>query len=237
MLRLASMIVLLIPAWAAAEAPKPIAVTLQWSIALDAAGAIESIEPIDSKLHPQLAERIEPSIKSWHFTAGKIDGKPEPTQTTLTVHVDLEPLADGNYGVYLRKAGTGPRYEHLSAPEYPEAAKAIRRSAAVLLDVVYDADGHIVEAKPIEGGEPKSRGDFDRAAVAAVKRWTFTPESIAGHGVPGKARVPICFAATQSQRGQCRWNSPDTHVALDADQPLALGSVVHLETDIAGRMP
>jgi hypothetical protein len=95
--------------------------------------------------------------------------------------------------------------------------------------------GRVVEAEPIAGGEPKPTHAFEHAAIVAVKHWTFVSETIAGHGVAGKARVPLCFDPTPEPRDRCRWVSPETNQPLDADRPLALESVVHLETEVAGR--
>jgi hypothetical protein len=39
---------------------------------------------------PTIRQQIEPTVRSWHFTPGKVDGRPEPTRTTLIVGVALE---------------------------------------------------------------------------------------------------------------------------------------------------
>lgn len=225
-------ILLSIPlAAAAADAERPVDATLVWSVALDATGAIASLQPAESA-NAALYQRLETSVRTWHFTPGKVDGAPAPAQTTLTVHITMEPV-DGGYHLHLRHAETGVRYGTMIAPKYPDGALTSHRGGAVLLEVHYDADGHVIDANPIEGGEPKPGSDIERAAVVAVKRWTFTPEMIAGHGVAGAAKVPLCFNAPPA-RENCRWIDPATNAPIEADHPLTQNSIVSLQGKVSG---
>jgi len=105
-----------------------------------------------------------------------------------------------------------------------------------MLRVHYGADGHIVDAEPIDGGEPKAGSDIVRTAVAAVKQWTVKPEMIAGHGLAGEAKIPLCFSLPQKEY-TCRFTDPDSKRVLDGDHAiLAVNSVVRLETDVAGQV-
>ena len=79
----------------------------------------------------------------------------------------------------------------------------------------------------------KPGNDIVSAAIIAVKHWTFTPERIAGRGIAGAARVPLCFDAPPA-RMVCRWNDPTSNAPIAADHPVSLISVVHLEGDVAG---
>jgi len=216
-------------AFAGAAAPKPIDLTMSWSLSLDASGAITALAPT-VQTNQELYQRLEPSIRKWQFTTGKVDGKPAPAQTTLTVHITLEP-ADGLYRVRVRDAATGPRYATMTPPKYPDGALVSRRGGAVMLEVDYDAAGNVTSAKPIDGGLPKAGSDIERAAALAVKHWTFTPETIAGHGLAGVVRVPLCFSAHPGGENACRWRVDGVEVALDTQSLVAMNSVVHLETD------
>jgi len=135
---------------AGAAAPKPIDLTMSWSLSLDASGAITALAPT-VQTNQELYQRLEPSIRKWQFTTGKVNGKPAPAQTTLTVHITLEP-ADGLYRVRVRDAATGPRYATMTPPKYPDGALVSRRGGAVMLEVDYDAAGNVTSAKPIDGG-------------------------------------------------------------------------------------
>lgn len=214
---------------AAQRTPKPVDLTLSWSVSLDASGAITSLQPTVQS-NAGIYQRLEPAVRKWHFTTGKVNGKPAPAETTLTLNITLAPV-DGFYRVRVRGVGTGARYATTTEPKYPEGAVVSKRGGAVLLEVHYDAAGNVTSAKPIDGGVPKAGNDIEHAAVAAVKHWTFTPEKIAGHGLAGVAHVPLCFSAHTGADDLCRWHVGDADVELDTKSPLAMNSVVHLETD------
>ena len=57
---------------------------------LDADGKINSMEPVDPRYLPEVRKQIEPIVRAWHFTPGKLDGRPAPTETTLGVSVAFE---------------------------------------------------------------------------------------------------------------------------------------------------
>jgi TonB family protein len=236
MARVSAVLGLMCLMWASAAhagAGKPVDLTMSWSVALDASGAITSLTPTQTT-NPGLYQRLEPAIRKWHFTTGKVKGVPVASETTLTLHVTLEPV-DGFYRVRLRDAGTGARYATMTPPKYPDDAVTSKRGGAVMLEVRYDASGKVTNAVVVEGGLPKPGNDIERAAVAAVKHWTFTPESIGGHGVAGIARVPMCFSAREGTDNACRWRVGESEVSLDTNTPLVMNSVVHLETEVAGR--
>jgi len=218
---------------ACAAAPqKSVDLTMSWRVSLDAKGAITSLEPADAS-NPGLYQRLGPEIRKWHFATGKVRGVPAPAETTLTVQITLQPV-DGFYRVLLRSAGTGARYATVTTPKYPDGAMMSKRGGAVLLEVHYDAKGNVTEVSLLEGGLPKPGSDIERSAIAAVKHWTFTPESIAGHGIAGVVRVPVCFSARPGAENTCRWKVGGSDVPLDTKMPIAMNSVVHLETEIAG---
>jgi TonB family protein len=54
------------------------------------------------------------------------------------------------------------------APIYPEIAKRMRISGDVKLEVTVDADGKVIDAKPVSGN-----GMLSAAAQDAVRKWRF----------------------------------------------------------------
>jgi TonB family protein len=54
------------------------------------------------------------------------------------------------------------------APVYPEIAKRMRVSGVVRLEVTVDAEGRVLEVKPVSGNQMLSG-----AAQEAVKKWKF----------------------------------------------------------------
>lgn len=232
--RIVMLMIWLAPALAVAAQQPPPDVFLSWSVGLDEKGTITSLEAVSPEYMPALQTRLEPAIRTWHFTTGKINGQPAPTQTTLTLKLAFEPAGDGDYRVRLRNLGTGPTYGHIVQPHYPDFALQAHRGGAVMLKVDYDADGRITSATPVEGGSPKPTIDLIKSATIAVKQWTFKPERIAGHGVPGKALVPVCFAISARQQRSCLWKRDGEDKPLDSDRPIALSSVVGIDTNLVG---
>lgn len=221
-----------IPLLASASVPdKPADFTMSWVVTIDRDGKLGAMTPTGDG-NRDLYQRLEAGIrKYWLFKPGKVDGKAETTETTLTVHASLEP-ADGAYRVRVREAETGPRYDRIVAPRYPDDALMARRGGGVLIEVEYDATGNVTGAKSIAGGEPKPGHDVERAAAIAVRQWKLKPETIGGHGLAGKALVPLCFAPTPAAPKNCRWETGATKKPLDADRPLALSSVTEVATDV-----
>lgn len=224
-----------IPMLASAAGPtRPVDLTMSWIVTVDKDGKLGAMTPTEDR-NKGLYQRLEAGIrKYWVFQPGKVNGKPEATDTTLTVHATLEPV-DSFYRVRVRDAETGPRYDKIVAPKYPDDALMSRRGGGVLLEVKYDATGKITDAKSIAGGEPKPGPDVDRAAVIAVKQWMFKPETVGGHGLAGKALVPLCFAPVPAMQKNCRWETAQTKKPLDADRPLALSSALHIDTDVTAQ--
>jgi len=225
---------LLAPVVTRAAPEQPPDVCLSWSVGLDEKGTITSLEAVNPEYMPALQTRLEPAIRTWHFTTGKINGQPAPTQTTLTLNLGFEPASDGDYRVRLRSLGTGPTYGHVVQPRYGDFALKAHRGGAVMLKVDYDAGGRITSATPVEGGSPKPTIDLIQSATIAVKKWTFKPERIAGHGVPGRALVPVCFSISARQQRSCLWKRDGEDKPLDSDRPIALSSVVGIDTNLVG---
>jgi TonB family protein len=228
---LTGMSLLAIPVLAlAAGRPRPVDLTMSWILTLDKTGAIKSMQATETK-NAGLYQRLETGIrKYWKFVPNKIKGNAGDIQTTLTVHSTLEPV-DGFYAVRVHDASTGARYASMIPAPQPVKAQG---AAGVLLDVSYDASGRVTTAKAVAGGSPKAGGDAERAAIAAVKQWTFKPETVGGKAVAGKVRVPVCLAAPAMQKA-CGFVSPETKKAIDAERPQGLRSVVRIETDVTTR--
>jgi len=90
-------------------------------------------------------------------------------------------------------ASAVPRYRSNPPPEYPPEARARHQEGVVLLDVEVGADGRTAEV-----GVKQSSGfpSLDRAAVSAVRRWTFEPARTAGLPVASRVEIPIRFDLT-----------------------------------------
>jgi periplasmic protein TonB len=60
-------------------------------------------------------------------------------------------------------------------PEFPAEAKATGKEGLVILKIVVDAEGEVIQVKVMRGDEP-----FVTAAVSAVKTWRYKPALVEG---------------------------------------------------------
>jgi periplasmic protein TonB len=95
-------------------------------------------------------------------------------------------------GPTAKKVGpnTSIRVRSNPAPTYPAAARQARQEGTVTLDVQVSAAG-----VPVSVNLAKSSGftALDQAAITAVRRWSFTPATVAGTATSGRVRVPVRF--------------------------------------------
>ena len=211
---------------------------IKWVLSLDADGKIQSLEPIDRDYLPEVRNQIEPVVRTWHFTPGKIDGRPAATETTLwvTVSFEAESTNSAKYQARIASASTGPRFQHVVAPSYPSAAQHAQKEGEVMLWITFDAEGHVTSAKsyPEMSADHVSPMLVD-AAMDAVRKWTFRTETVAGHGIASEALVPFCFKLGS---GECHWKPRPNKRPFHSGEAVALSSVVGLETgDEARQLP
>jgi hypothetical protein len=83
-------LLLILPVTSYGDVAKMVDGRIHWNLSLDSEGRIADLSPIDVDYLPTIRQQIEPTVRSWHFTPGKVDGRPEPTRTTLIVGVALE---------------------------------------------------------------------------------------------------------------------------------------------------
>jgi TonB family protein len=210
-------------------------VWIKWNLSLDSEGRIVDLSPIDMDYLPTVRQQIEPTVRAWHFTPGKIDGHPAPTRTTLTVGVALERSKNEQYVGQITSAVTGPTYKHMVLPEYPRGASHRGSVGGVMLRVDFDSEGRVTSAIDVPEMETAAVDPaLTKAALVAVKHWTFRPETVASHGVSGAAFVPICF---RIRDGECRWKDAEGGRRFVANEPAALNSVASVDMGKSGAAP
>jgi TonB family protein len=85
---------------------------------------------------------------------------------------------------------TPPTIQTRVEPAFPVGIEL--REAEVVVTVLVDAEGHVVEAKVTQ-----SAGDaLDGAAITAVKQWTFVAARRGAKAIASRVRVPVHFHAT-----------------------------------------
>jgi TonB family protein len=205
-------------------------VTLTWKLSLDPSGNITRLELPDDEIGSALYDKMEPVVRGWHFTPGKLDGQSAPTNTALTIVVTFEPGESDGYRVRILSAKTGGAPKHLVAPSYPVEAIRMRRDGLVLLKIDHDANGRIVSINRVM---QKGSGPVDRklvnASLAAAKQWTFDPETVGGHPVAGSVVMPFCFTI-DGRKDPCVFNPGDGQEPFETSRPISQTSVVAIDT-------
>jgi TonB family protein len=229
-----TMLISLISLLAVGSEQQPGEIFLQWSLTLDADGHIQSLTSLSSGKSKQLAEQLDPTIRRWHFTPGNINGRPAETDTTLTVRVALDDAGGSNYRVRVVSAMTGARYENGPVPAYPLAAMRMGRYGEVNIEVTHDAAGRVLSATVLRPMGPHVDSILVRAALDAIKKASFRPETVGGHGVAGSAIASICFSL-EGHDDPCFWTTPhgDTE-QVDTTRPFPTSSVARVRIDDAG---
>jgi TonB family protein len=113
-----------------------------------------------------------------------------PRDTVLRNAKLAVPLADEvlpEFGKYVEVSKL-PEALHTVVPDYPAAARAAGVSGIVLVQALVGRDGLVKDTK-VTMGDPR----LVDAAVAAVRRWTFTPGEFAGKPIALWVAVPVTF--------------------------------------------
>jgi TonB family protein len=223
-----------VPAHAAKD---PTTVRIEWKLALDADGKIDSLKPVNPEYLPDVRKQIEPIVRTWHFTPGKVDGRPAATETTLGVTIAFDAYSTNaiRYHARIRGASTGGTYKHTTTPHYPESSQRTKEEGEVVLRVNYDADGAVTSVRNVpEMSADHVSSALTAAATDAVKHWTFRPETVAGRGVASAALVPFCFKLADAP---CHWKPSPGERALQSGSAIALSSVVGIDTGDEAHLP
>ncbi|MDH1265559.1 energy transducer TonB [Pseudomonas sp. GD03944] len=78
-----------------------------------------------------------------------------------------------------------------SPPRYPSQARRRNQEGVVLLEVRLDELGRQLERTLLRSSGVES---LDLAALDAVSRWQFHPETVDGRAVPSRIQIPVQFA-------------------------------------------
>jgi protein TonB len=73
-------------------------------------------------------------------------------------------------------------------PEYPAVARQIRVTGEVVVNVVISPTGSVESVKVVRGNTL-----LTNAAISAVKRWKFTPQTASGKPVGVEANLSFSF--------------------------------------------
>ncbi len=83
---------------------------------------------------------------------------------------------------------TAPKLIKRVVPIYPEEARKNRVTSTVVVEIIINGKGEVIQAK-VESGHPL----FNEAALQAVKQWRFEPYIVNGKAISVKVLVPVVF--------------------------------------------
>jgi TonB family protein len=113
-----------------------------------------------------------------------------------------------------------PKLLSTAIPEYPKAAYETGREGTVVLELLIDAEGRVVDARVT-----KSIPEFDGAALACVSQWRFIPAQRRRRPVPGRATAMVIFKRPSKARPTtARGEAPSNHGLKRTSSALASGS-------------
>ena len=181
-----------------APRPDPVADTSAASLS---AAPPRSPEPVPDRSRVLRRSRTVASVRNPESTRALVD--PSATSDVPTVSTAVPPLtpvtatvASIRASAAAEQGGGGavsakPRYRSNPTPDYPLPSKRRREEGIVLLNVQVAADG-----TPAAVSLNRSCGHplLDRAALDAVRRWTFEPARAAGVPVSSLVVIPVRFS-------------------------------------------
>jgi TonB family protein len=202
------------PTRVAAETAVPMFAVVD--VDVDATGRVLAVEPADA-VAGEIAGFLREQVSRWQFEPATVRGEPVPTRTSVTIRLEATGARSGRQlEVRIVGAGTGPRYKVNRAPRYPLAALDRKDSGEVLLRVDFNREGRVT-AVAVE--RSVGRKYFERAALDAVRDWTFQPERAGDVAIPARVLVPIRFCI---QGKPCK-SLPETADAPDPSGPRLVG--------------
>jgi protein TonB len=98
---------------------------------------------------------------------------------------------EGSRAFSLRELDVKPKAIASAKPEYPRYAKQNRIEGSVTVSFIIDTNGYVIEPEITKSNPPNV---FDKAALAAVKNWRFSPAKKGGEAVNAKININVNFA-------------------------------------------
>lgn len=206
----------LAPADAAGPEQREARVDATFALELDADGRIVSLTPV-GRTAQGLDEVLRARIADWRFEPGRVEGRGVPTVTTLALTLAAGNAGDGDVALRIVDARTGPRVARTVPPRYPPRALRAGESGEVLLRVEVDAEGRATKVALAQSNTTEA---LERAAIAAVREWTFEPERVDGRPIAAALVLPLRFCIN----GRPCPRLPLAEGGGDSDHPRLVGA-------------
>jgi TonB family protein len=141
----------------------------------DAATSVE--EPVPASTAPVLPDALPPDTDASEPVAGAagstrpptlVAGEPEDVRPEPAA---ASPMPARGDLVDLREADLAPTIVTRASPDYPVAARRLRQEGTVILNVLVDENGKVLEVEVIRGVSD----ELDAAAERAARSWAYRP--------------------------------------------------------------
>ena len=122
---------------------------------------------------------------------------PAAAKVVAAAAVEREPAKPAAPSAPVEVLSSQPSFlEPPRQPSYPSQARRRNQQGVVLVEVRLDARG---QQRSINVLRSSGVVSLDRAALEAVAKWRFLPETTGGQAVPSRVQIPIQFALTASR--------------------------------------
>jgi protein TonB len=148
----------------------------------DAAGKKTASPP--QKKAPSDTAKPQPQTKPQNTAEKEPASKDTPSKEAVTM------AAKGDTSVSAGLIMARPLYRKNPAPNYPRRARRKGYEGNVILEVLVDEKGNVIELKVFESSGYNS---LDKSALSSVRKWLFEPGTRNGKAARMWVRVPIRF--------------------------------------------
>ena len=168
-------------------------------VTVDAAGKVQTSTPSNPQAIPALNHAAEEISRKLTFAPAKKNGVAVPSETTLSLTLALEPRADGQFGLQLKRATNGPGVTKFGAMRTPMDKQGIRNGALVVVGVKLQADGKpdmsTLATERMELRVPSSfmEARYLDAITSSLEATIFELDKVDGAQVPAHVSVSYQF--------------------------------------------
>lgn len=174
-------------------------------VGVDAAGKVRSATPIDPSLLPALNNAAGEIARKLTFTPARKDGRAVSSETTLSLTLVLEPKANGQYGLALKRAYNGPSLLAIGKAIPPRYQQGKENGALVVVGADLRADGGLdMDSLKTERMELRVPSTFAEARYLDVVKNSlhgsrFQLDKVDGVEIPSRLSIPFRFGGGPSK--------------------------------------
>jgi hypothetical protein len=181
---------------------------------------------LKTQMAPTVATLVNRTVRSWHFEPITVDGRPVNAKTTMNIRLQGTPAPGDTYSLRIESVHFGAlTHANLKSPEYPGDAVRAGLGARVVLYLLINENGKVIEALPGQTSLSMRAKDeheaevwrkrFEKVSVAAALSWRYDPsEFVNGKGVAKRyAIAPIEFDVNRSSHNWATYVPGPIHPA------------------------